>query len=132
MKTTSKVGRPKFEVTEKDRTIVRMLVGFGIPQDKIVLALGISLGTLHRYFKPEMKAGSAQVEAQLIGNLLRLSDGNDGTSLKATMFALQARFGWSIYAPPAAPKEPARGKKEILSEEAQTGHVKTGWGDLLQ
>jgi hypothetical protein len=132
MKTAVKAGRPQYEASQKDRKVVHMMVGFGIPQDKIVLALGISLGTLHRYFKPEIKAGNAQVEAKLVANLLRLSNGSDGTALKATMFALQARFGWSIYAPAAIPKEPARGKKETLNDEAQTAHTKSDWGDLLQ
>ena len=131
MKIATKVGRPTYKATAKDRNIVRMLSGFGIPQDKIVTALGISLGTLHRYFKPEIKAGAAQVEAQLAGNLLRLSSGSDGTALKATMFALRARFGWSEFAPPPTPKEPARGKKEILNEEAQSAPKDSGWGELL-
>ena len=132
MKTATKVGRPTFKATAENRKIVRMLSGFGIPQDKIVTALGISLGTLHKHFKPEIKAGAAQVEAQLAGNLLRLASGSDGTALKATMFALRARFGWSEFAPPATPREPVKGKKEALNEEAQTGHTKTSWGDILQ
>jgi hypothetical protein len=109
-----------------------MLTGFGIPQDKIVAARGISLGTLHKYFKTEIKAGAAQVEAQLAGNLLRLSNGTDGTALKATIFALRARFGWSEFAPAAAPREPVKGKKETLNDEAQQAPKDAGWSDLLQ
>jgi hypothetical protein len=43
------------------------------------------------------------------------------------MFALQCRFGWSLYAPP--PPEPKRplGKKEQL-----TAHAGNSWGELLQ
>jgi hypothetical protein len=105
MKIVTKRGRPNYEPTEKERIIVRMLSGFGIPQDKIVVTIGISLGTLHRYFKVEIKAGAAEVEAQLASNLFRLANGTDGTALKAIMFALRARFGWSEYAPPAASKK---------------------------
>jgi hypothetical protein len=39
------------------------------------------------------------VEAKLIGNLFRIACGNDGTALKAIMFSLHCRFGWSEYAP---------------------------------
>lgn len=124
-------GRPKYQPTDKDRNIVRMMVGFGIPQEKICLALGISWPTLRRNFKTEIKTGAAQVEAQLVGNLLALSNGKDGTALKATMFALQSRFGWSMYSPPPVAKEPELGKKETLAMEARTGHENTGWGELL-
>ena len=48
------------------------------------------------------------------------------------MFALQCRFGWSLYAPPPpGPKRPL-GKKEQLQMEAETAHAGNSWGELLQ
>ncbi len=131
-KTIKNQGRPAYQPTEKDRKIVVMMVGFGIPQEKICLAIGITIHTLEKYFKSEIKTGAAQVEAQLVGNLLKLSNGNDGTALKATMFALQCRFGWSQYAPPPpALKDEPPGKKEQLEQEARNGHQETSWGDYV-
>ena len=52
------------------------------------------------------------------------------TALKAIMFALQCRFGWSLYAPP--PLERPLGKKEQLQMEAETAHAGNSWGELLQ
>jgi len=128
----AKPGRPAYQPTEKDRKVVVVMAGFGIPQATICLALGLkSAKTLRRHFKNEIKTGAAQVEAELVGNLLKLSNGTDGTALKATMFALQSRFGWSQYAPPP-PKEKPLGKKEQLEQEALSGHTETTWGDLLQ
>ncbi|MGA7451916.1 MAG: hypothetical protein WBW73_11795, partial [Rhodoplanes sp.] len=53
--------------------------------------------TLRKHYATELQRGAATVEAKLVGNLLKLASGSDGTALKAIMFALQCRFGWSLY-----------------------------------
>lgn len=131
MPTKMKAGRPTYVATEKDRNIVRMLTGFGIDQVKICEALDISGPTLRKHFKKEIRIGAAQVETQLIGNMLRLADGKDGTAYRANEFLLNCRFGWSRYAPPQVPKDPVQGKKEQRLNAAETGHEQTGWGDLI-
>lgn len=124
-------GRPPYEPTDKDRKMVEVLSGFGIPAEKIAHVVGVSLPTLHKHFPFELERGAATVEAKLAGNLLRLSNGSDGTALKATIFALQTRFGWSAYAPPPMEKSEPIGKKAAAQIEAQTAHETTSWGDLL-
>jgi hypothetical protein len=105
MKTKDKGGRPAHAPDDRSRQMVEVLSGFGIPQDKTV-------------------------EAKLVGNLLKLAGGSDGTALKAITFALQCRFGWSLCAPP--PPERPLGKKEQLRMEAETAHAGNSWGELLQ
>lgn len=124
-------GRQPYEPSDKDRKMVEALSGFGIPAEKIAHVVGVSLPTVHKYFAAELERGAATVEAKLAGNLLRLSNGSDGTALKATIFALTTRFGWSAYAPPPLPKEEPIGKKAAAQIEAQTAHEDTGWGQLL-
>lgn len=113
--------------------MVEVLAGFGIPNDKIAATIGITMPTLQRAYKAELRQGYSKVEASLIGNLVRLAAGKDGTALKAIMFALQCRFGWSQYAPPRAVEvdEPKIGKKEAADIEAQTAHEGSAWGNLL-
>lgn len=111
--------------------MVEAMAGFGIPADKIALVLGVSKQTLYKHYRGEIERGAATVEAKLAGNLLRLASGSDGTALKATIFALTTRFGWSAYAPPPLPKEEPIGKKAAAQIEAQTAHEDTGWGQLL-
>ena len=94
-----KIGRPPHQPTERDRKIVEALAGFGIPAAKIADVLGLGQSTLYRHYGEEMKRGSAMVEAKLTGNLLRLADGSDATALKAIIFSLTTRFGWSQYLP---------------------------------
>lgn len=125
------VGRPRHEPTEQSREIVEALAGYGIPQEKIASVLRISKPTLHEAYRAELDRGTAVVEANLVGNLLRLAKGKDGTALKAIIFSLQARFGWSLYAPPPAVESEPLGKKEAAQREAQTAHEDSSWGNLL-
>lgn len=127
----NKGGRPAFEPTKKDREVVTALAGFGIPTDKIASVVGITKPTLLKVFAAEIARGTAQVEANLIGNLFKLASGNDGTALKAIIFSLQCRFGWSQYAPAPEPKPEPIGKKEQATLDAQTAHEESGWSELV-
>lgn len=125
-------GRPAHQPTDKDRKMVEAVSGFGIPQDKIASVLGVSVPTLLKHYDAELRRGAAMVEAQLVGNLLRLANGTDGTAFRAIEFALQSRFGWSKYAPPKAePKPEPIGKKAAAEAEAQNAHTESEWGSLL-
>lgn len=110
--------------------MVEVLAGFAIPSAKITKVLGIDQKTLLKHFAAELERGAAVVEAKLVGNLLRLAGGNDGTALKAIMFALNCRFGWSAYVPRPAEERPL-GKKEIAQQEAER-MPDSDWGQLLQ
>lgn len=114
--------------------MVEVLSGYGVPAKEIAEAVGITEPTLRRRYRRELDAGYAKVEAKLVGNLLRLASGKDGTALKAIMFSLQCRFGWSQYAPAPEPKlehDMPLGKKEQANREAQTAHEDTSWGNIL-
>lgn len=131
-KPKSKGGRPTFVPKDEHRRIVKIMAGFAIPQQQIALALEISDRTLRKHFKRELQISAAQVHAQLAGNLLRLSNGSDGTALKATLEGLRMRFGWSSYAlPPVQERVPVKGKKELLDEAAQPGNEPQEWANLL-
>ena len=95
----NKGGRPSHAPTEKDRQMVEVLAGYAIPVDKIAAVVGVDTKTLTKHYGEQLTRGAATVEAKLVGNLLRLASGTDGTALKAIMFSLNCRFGWSAYAP---------------------------------
>lgn len=121
------------EPTDQAREICEALAGFGIPQDKIAQVLRITKPTLELHYRAELDRGAASVEAQLVGNLLRLAKGTDGTALKAIMFTLQCRFGWTPYAPAPVDITPQEriGKKEQANIEAQTAHEESSWAQLV-
>ncbi|MER9567111.1 hypothetical protein [Mesorhizobium sp. M0571] len=93
-------GRPAHEPTETSRRFVEALAGIAVSQAEIATALAITLPTLRKHYRRELDRGAATVEARLVGHLWRIAGGNDGTALRAVMFALRCRFGWSEFAPP--------------------------------
>lgn len=82
------------------RRFVEAMAGAGVPQSEIAAVLAVAVPTLRKHYRTELVRGAALVEAKLVSNLLRLAGGEGGTALKAIMFSLQCRFGWSRYAPP--------------------------------
>jgi hypothetical protein len=50
----AKGGRPQHEPTPKDRQIVELLSGVGVPQKEICGLIGISLPTLHHCYRREL------------------------------------------------------------------------------
>ncbi|MEZ0004401.1 hypothetical protein [Sinorhizobium fredii] len=61
--------------------------------------LKIDPKTLRRHYRAELDRGAAKVEAELVLHLDRLAGGKGAVALRAITFLLQARFGWSRYAP---------------------------------
>lgn len=48
-------GRPAFEVTERNRNKVKLLLALGWSNDRIAAAIDASAATLKRYFRAELK-----------------------------------------------------------------------------
>jgi hypothetical protein len=108
----NKGGRPPHRPSLQTCNVVRMCAGYGVPQGDIARALKITRPTLTRYYKREIKTGKARTQIQLVSNLLAMSNLKNATGVKATIFALTTRFGWSQHAgPPPEELLPSRGKK---------------------
>lgn len=128
-------GRPRHEPTKSQRSMVELLAGIGTAHDEIASAVGISRHTLERHYRAELDRARAVIESKFIMNLMRLSRStNKAVALRATMFALETRFGWSQCArqPRTTESEPRLGKKARAEQDAQTAHEGTAWSDLLQ
>lgn len=132
----NKNGRPPHAPTETSRRTVEILTGMAIPSEKIADVLDITKATLRKHYRSELDRGAATVEAKLVASLLTIADRKDAVALKAIMFVLQCRFGWSQYVPRPAhggeERERPLGKKEMQQIAAETGHQHTEWGTLLQ
>ncbi|TAT82468.1 hypothetical protein [Rhizobium ruizarguesonis] len=81
------------------RRLVQTLASQGIPQAEICRVLDVSAKTLRKRYRRELDIGAAKLEAVLIGHLLRLASGSDHVALRAIIFLLRCRFGWSQFAP---------------------------------
>jgi hypothetical protein len=122
-------GRPPFEPTEDQREKVRVCKAGGMSNEAIAIALGIAPHTLTKHFFADVELGAAKVTAEIL--MARYH------SAKAGNVAAQNRLLETAGALPPkpakpAPRVPAKGKKEILDEEAQVSRASPGWGDVLQ
>lgn len=102
-------------------------------QKEIAVELDISEPTLREYYFAELEKGGIRCRAEVLYTMYRLGvvEGNPSI-LKA--FAARLDAGDTLPKAtrkrgegPVAPK----GKKELLQEQAETGHEATGWGSLL-
>lgn len=118
-------GRPPFEVTERNRNKVKLLLAMGWSNDRVANAIECSLATLKRYFRAELKvrdemrdrldAERLMVVAQkalegVVGAqrlLVEMIDRND-------RMETERKLGSERKA-----KEPALGKKQINADKAR-------------
>ncbi|WP_272782831.1 hypothetical protein [Rhizobium binxianense] len=71
----------------------------GVRQSEICYVLGISGKTLRLRYEAELRRGASKFECTLALRLIDLAGGNSAVSLKAIMFLLRSRFGWSEFLP---------------------------------
>lgn len=136
-------GRPAFEVTEKDRNKVKLLLAVGWQNTRVANALAISLATLKRHFRAELKVRD-QMRDRLVarqieiaadqanaGNVAalkelgRMLEKQDLMVADRRMREAQGEVG---------PEEPVEklGKKAAAKEAARTAGEGSDWGnDLL-
>ena len=84
-------GRPKHEPTEKMRTEVLALAGFGVRVDDIAIHIGITKPTLEKYYKKELATGAIKANAAVAKTLFQKAIDGDTT---ACIFWLKTRAGW--------------------------------------
>jgi len=128
-------GRPKLRISPEMRENVLHLRGMGMKIGEIATHVGCSLPTLRNYFFLELEEGEARTRAQVLLALMsKVREGN----VPAIKVALE-RLQLAGAEPPLPGERPTRasedeklGKKASADREAQTAHLGTSWGDLLQ
>lgn len=77
--------------TEATRALVKVMVVAGMTQRSMAEVLKISLGTLQRAYKRELKTGADEVLASLAGKQFQAAMAGN---TQAGQFLLRTRFGW--------------------------------------
>lgn len=139
-----KRGRPPYEPCEKDRNKVKLLLALGWANQRIANAIGVSLATLKRYFRAELKVRDAmrdRLEARRIeiameqansGNIAALKelgamiDRNDRMTIEAAMGSAEpekqvSRVGKKIEDQDRAMQADADLMAELTAEAEQGG-----------
>lgn len=86
------------EPTEVTRGKVQSLAQFGIPQDQIAAAIGVSAPTLRKHYATELAAGKLAANRQVAQNLFAYASGAKGKGpqqVSAAIFWAKTQMGWT-------------------------------------
>jgi hypothetical protein len=92
-------GRPPHEPTPERRGMVEAMSGFGVRQEHIGQALGISRPTLRLHYREELDSGLRKANLQVAQSLHKKALADGPNSVAACIFWLRVRGGWK---PPVA------------------------------
>lgn len=110
------VGRPAYEPTPEDRQSVEMMKFIGEHEIVIAAALSISVPTLRKHFKVELKTGHAKRKKEVVGLLFAAArNGNVSAQKKLEDLGRAAGAGEAVKR-----REPKAGKKEERQAVAHT------------
>jgi hypothetical protein len=85
------MGRPSYQPTDEDRTVVGIMAAAGLLHDRIAARLKISKHTLEKHFRAELDQGLDAVTTLAVGQLVQKIRSAD---LGAICFWLKCRAGW--------------------------------------
>jgi hypothetical protein len=85
-------GRPAHEPTEKDRSTVKAMSAYGIPQEQIARVIGIHRETLAIHYRDELDLGVIEANAKIAETLFRQATKEGNTT--ALIWWSKARMGW--------------------------------------
>lgn len=103
----SSAGRPEYEPTQTDREQVSQMLYVGMTRQEIASVLGISVPTLRKNFRNELKAGASLKRSQVVAGLFKL--GNQGNVQALKKLEEMGRLADAAAGKAAA--EPPQGKK---------------------
>jgi hypothetical protein len=91
-----KRGPKPFEPTAREKQIVMMASGVGMPHSDIARLIGISEGSLRTHFRTGLDQGAVQANLKVGGSLFRLATADPPlpTSATAAIWWTKARMGW--------------------------------------
>lgn len=120
--------------TAKDRKMVEAMAAV-VTQEEIAVVMDIDTKTLRRHYRAELDRALVIANSKVGLNLFKIATGKGREAVTAAIFWMKTRAGWSEYSPPpkppAAPKEPEPGKKELADREANERPADPEWGELV-
>lgn len=118
----NKTGRPPFRPTASQQRRVSVAAAAGTAHGDIADALGISRGTLLKYFEVELSSGALLKRIEIIEALYRAARRGHVAAAKAFL---------ALRPTPAIPRPPKVGKREQAQRDAPDAHVGSEWETLL-
>lgn len=84
--------RRPYTPTEADRTTVKELAGYGIPQEDIARHIGINFKTLTKYYKLELDTAVVDINHKVATHLFKLATTSENPT--AAIFWCKTRMKW--------------------------------------
>ena len=81
-----------FDPTGEQRRTVRLMAGFGVPQDAIAAHFEVDPKTLRRHFRRELDRGMIEANVKVAQSLFAMA--TQGNNVAAAIFWMKARAGW--------------------------------------
>jgi hypothetical protein len=81
-----------FDASEDQRRTVRLMAGFGVPQDDIARFLEIDAKTLRKHFRLELDRGTIEANVKVAQTLFTMATVDKNVA--AAIFWMKARAGW--------------------------------------
>jgi hypothetical protein len=88
------MSRKPHEPTPALRKQVEALAAYGIPQEEICKVVGVSLPTLHKYYRAELDTAMSKANARVAESLFKKATSEGPQSVTAAIFWLKTRAGW--------------------------------------
>jgi hypothetical protein len=87
-------GQAPHVPTQALKNQVEALAAYGVPQEEICKVIGISVPTLHKYYRHELDVAMAKANARVAESLFKKATGDGTQSVTAAIFWLKTRAGW--------------------------------------
>ena len=114
-----------YKPSEEHRQQIESMVGLGITHRDIAKIMGVTIPTLNKYYKAEMKLGAIKANIRVANRLYKLAT-RENASAAACIYWTKVRMGWKE----PAPDRPL-GKKEQQEADALHAEKGTRWAGLL-
>ena len=85
-------GGVAYAPTDGQRRMVKVMSGFGIPQQDIASQLGVDAKTLRKHFRDELDRGMTEANMRVAQSLFNLA--TTGGNVAVAIFWMKARAGW--------------------------------------
>lgn len=133
-------GRPRYQATDKDRNKVKMLLALGWGNQRIANALDVSLATLKRYFRADLKIRDVMRDRLVARQFeIALEQANAGNMTALKLLDQMMDKNDRMYAERRLERAQSDddpkvklGKKERAAIEAKEAGDSDAWGDDLQ
>lgn len=133
-------GRPAFQVTDENRNKIKLLLAIGWSGQRIANGMDISLATLKRYFRAELKVREQmrdRLDARRFEVTAKLAFEGNVSAMKELGRMVERndlmRAARQIETPVDQPDEKAEklGKKQQVAKDALSAGMGTDWGNDL-